>query len=390
MKIDSSVVAMSSERSYASGEQTKISLKTIGQKKDKTEAVSLEAEQTSLEASESEEYMLSISQKAREKAQQLQDGRLGRIHDRLMGKGLDLTRLSEEMEISLIEQILNALDQAEGRKPRFKSRNLQSTYRAAQEANASIEQLSAKVQGMSASGGRMSAGRVSGMGESEAFYRFSMRTSYVESESTSFTARGVAKTADGREISFDVEINMTREFSRTTSVYSAQLTEDMRLIDPLVINVGADVASVRNQKFTFDINADGKADKISKLGSGSGFLALDKNGNGAIDDGSELFGAKTGDGFGELAEYDGDGNGWIDENDAVFNDLRVWVQDEDGSNRLVALAEADVGAIYLGSAGTKFSLTNQNNGTNAVIQRSGVFLKESGGVGTVQHVDFAL
>lgn len=42
-------------------------------------------------------------------------------------------------------------------------------------------------------------------------------------------------------------------------------------------------------------------------------LSLDQNGNGEIDNGTELFGTKSGDGFADLARYDLDYNGWIDE-----------------------------------------------------------------------------
>ena len=43
---------------------------------------------------------------------------------------------------------------------------------------------------------------------------------------------------------------------------------------------------------------------------------------------------KTGNGFSELAEYDSDGNGWIDENDEVYDQLKVWVKDENGKDKL--------------------------------------------------------
>ena len=54
----------------------------------------------------------------------------------------------------------------------------------------------------------------------------------------------------------------------------------------------SNITSISDQKFKFDINADGKEDDISFVGKGSGFLALDKNGDGKINDGSELFGTK--------------------------------------------------------------------------------------------------
>ena len=61
-----------------------------------------------------------------------------------------------------------------------------------------------------------------------------------------------------------------------------------------------------DQTFYFDLDADGKEEEISVL-NGSGYLALDKNGDGVINDGSELFGTKNGDGFADLARYDEDG-----------------------------------------------------------------------------------
>lgn len=213
-----------------------------------------------------------------------------------------------------------------------------------------------------------------------------LQTFTAESEYTSFSAQGLAKTEDGREISFNVDFEMSREFMQYTQVDTRS-----NLCDPLVINVGSGTAAVSDQKFTFDLDADGKADSISLLQGGSGFLALDKDGNGKIDDGNELFGTKSGNGFKDLAEYDKDGNGWIDENDDIFSKLRIWFKDEDGTDKLMDLKSADVGAIYLGNASTEFSLKNADtHATNGVIRSSGVFLRESGGAGTVQHLDLAL
>ena len=60
------------------------------------------------------------------------------------------------------------------------------------------------------------------------------------------------------------------------------------------------------------------------------FLALDLNGDGRINNGSELFGALSGNGFADLAQYDSDANGWIDENDEIFQRLKVWSGADDG------------------------------------------------------------
>ena len=216
-----------------------------------------------------------------------------------------------------------------------------------------------------------------------------VKSSFVaEVENTAFSTNGVARTADGREISFNVELEMSRSFMAVNESY-VQSIEILR--DPLVINLGSEVASLSDQKFYFDIDADGKMDEISYLEGNSGFLALDKNNDGEINDGSELFGTKSGDGFKDLAMYDEDGNGWIDEADSVFDNLKIWTKNSDGTDSLIAIGKAGVGAIYLGSATTQFSINSlDDNSTNGVIKKTGVFLKENGSVGTIQHIDLAI
>lgn len=210
--------------------------------------------------------------------------------------------------------------------------------------------------------------------------------SYFETEETSFSSTGTVKTADGRNIDFQINVNMSRSFSQ---IYAQQITLGKEQIykDPLVINLNENIASVSDQTFFFDIDADGIEDEISMLDSQSGYLALDKNEDGTINDGSELFGTQSGNGFADLAGYDEDGNGWIDEADSIFAKLKVWVMEEDGKSKLYSLKEAGVGALYLGNEVTDFSLKDAYNNTNAVIRRTGMFLYENGGVGTLQQLD---
>lgn len=213
-------------------------------------------------------------------------------------------------------------------------------------------------------------------------------TFFSEKEATEYSTTGKVCTADGREITFGVSVEMSRSFVQETECYTEG---SFTLVDPLVINLDNTIADVKDIKFYFDLDADGKEEEISELGSGSGYLALDENGDGVINDGSELFGTKSGDGFADLALHDSDGNGWIDEADEIFSRLKVWTKDEDGQNKLLNLKEANVGAIYLGNADTRFSLNNaETNVTNGVIRKTGVYLREDGTAGTVQHVDLAL
>ncbi len=181
---------------------------------------------------------------------------------------------------------------------------------------------------------------------------------------------------------------MTRAF--TSEINTLEVQQYIKT-DPLIINIGSNIASVSDQKFLFDLDSDGKKENISFAGEGSGFLALDKNGDGKINDGSELFGTQSGDGFRDLALLDDDGNGWIDENDSVFSRLKVWTKDADGNDYLIDLKKADVGAIYLNNADTQFSLKNDENRLNAEIKKTGIYLKEStGAAGTINHVDLVV
>ena len=209
-----------------------------------------------------------------------------------------------------------------------------------------------------------------------------------ESESTTFASSGMVKTQDGRSIDFNIEVSMSRAF---TSQINTLTTQNYIKTDPLVINLDTDIGSVTDQKFLFDLDSDGDEEEISFAGKGSGFLALDRNGDGRIGDGSELFGTKSGDGFKDLAAFDEDGNGWIDENDSIYSKLKVWTKDEAGNDYLINLKDADVGAIYLDNADTQFSLKDGNNRLNGEIKKTGIYLHEStGAAGTLNHIDLAV
>ena len=291
-----------------------------------------------------------------------------------------------DLRISLLNKMLEVLSG----KGKFEPISLKGLKRgdvldlrgsAAREAEARAQLFSG--QGMSFSMGAWGMGTTS----SGTLWQRVTATSYERSEReyTAFRSSGCAVTEDGRSISFGVEFAMSRSFSER---FDSLTSETYILTDPLIINLDSNVTSVSDTKFLFDLDADGEEEEISFAGEGSGFLALDLNGNGVIDDGSELFGTKSGDGFADLAAYDEDGNGWIDENDDVYSKLRVWIKDADGNDKLLTLKEANVGAIYLGSVRTEFSLNDaETNEVSGVMRRSGVYLKETGEAGTLSHVD---
>lgn len=218
----------------------------------------------------------------------------------------------------------------------------------------------------------------------------------LEQESVSFSAKGALTTKDGKVV------NLNLGFALDYRLLSAneRLTSAGKLKDPLVLNLDGLVAGFTQGTFNFDLDADGNKEEVTKLDKGSAFLAMDRNGNGQIDDGKELFGALSGNGFADLAGLDQDGNGVLDEGDSQFAQLRLYRPGE----ALLTLGEKKIGAIFLQSAATEFqhlgvdpagqeasSDTAQATTTPApspaVLRQSGIYVTEDGKAGTVQQLD---
>ncbi|MFH2058996.1 MAG: hypothetical protein ABIJ59_08850 [Pseudomonadota bacterium] len=212
---------------------------------------------------------------------------------------------------------------------------------------------------------------------------------HFEDESVQFASQGQVTTQDGRMIDFSLDLSLNRSFlsrkEEETLIHRWQ--ESVTLTDPLVISLDGKVPQLSDARFEFDLNSDGNKENINFVASGSGFLTFDKNNDGKVNNGSELFGPGTGNGFEELAAYDQDQNNWIDENDAIFSQLSVWTKDDQGNDQLISLKDAGLGAIALDYAPTTFNLTKEENTLQGKMQRTGVFLYENGQVGSVHQID---
>jgi len=184
-----------------------------------------------------------------------------------------------------------------------------------------------------------------------------------------------------KKISININVAMSQE------IYQSKNVKIPSFADPLVINLDADMPQLSSNTFSFDIDNDGTSDQISKLKKGNGFLALDRDYNGTIDAGNELFGSQHGNGFEELSLFDSDKNFWIDENDSIFDKLRVWVNNDD-KNELLALGEVGIGAIYLGNTNTSFEYKDEKSDLGK-LKSSGLFLRENGEAGIISQLDLA-
>ncbi|MCP5162679.1 MAG: hypothetical protein H6999_03105 [Hahellaceae bacterium] len=211
------------------------------------------------------------------------------------------------------------------------------------------------------------------------------RFQVVESnQKLTFASEGEVVTEDGRNINFTLYLQ--RESS---AQYKASESLVMRMpprSDPLVINFGAESVALTDTYFKFDINGDGISEELAQLGSGSGFLVFDRNGNGKVDSNTELFGPATGSGFAELATSDTDRNGWIDENDAIFSQLQIWTQDASGG-KLTDLKSLGIGAIFIGAHATSYDLIGGSGSLLGSVKAQSLVLMESGEVRTAEEVD---
>ncbi|KXU39395.1 hypothetical protein AXE65_08805 [Ventosimonas gracilis] len=168
-------------------------------------------------------------------------------------------------------------------------------------------------------------------------------------------------------------------------------------IDPLVLDLDGDgIETVSaNSGITFDFNGDGLKTGTGWLNRDDGFLVLDRNGNGTIDNGSELFGIDTvksdgtlaKDGFDALRDLDSNGDGVFDAYDLLFEQVRVWQdKNQDGisqADELKSLIELGINAIHLGS-----NSSNQLNNGNRISATATVEFAD-GSTGMAANLDLA-
>lgn len=148
---------------------------------------------------------------------------------------------------------------------------------------------------------------------------------------------------------------------------------------PIVINLDRQgfTFTAAGAGVDFDIDADGHAERMAWIDPASedAFLVLDRNGNGVVDDGRELFGEVTPqppserpNGFAALESYDapwagGDGDGWISAGDGVFPAMRLWTdRNHDGVSDPEELSDLETAGVAAIALDTVFSRRQDRHG----------------------------
>jgi hypothetical protein len=233
-----------------------------------------------------------------------------------------------------------------------------------------------EVQAVAQEATRVQSGGPAGWG-----LEYDYHEAYREYESTSLAMAGTFTTEDGRAFTFNLDYQLEREYVRTTDL--SIRAGDAVVKDPLILDVGG-TGGLAAGSSPFDLDRDGEADALHHLTNGSRYLAADLNRNGRIDDGGELFGPTSGNGFADLAAHDGDGNGFIDQGDAIWELLRLWTGDD---TKPSLLAQWKIAAIGLTSIEAPFAYKDANNELIGENRRAGLYLTDEGKAGVVKQVD---
>lgn len=196
---------------------------------------------------------------------------------------------------------------------------------------------------------------------------------------------------------FDPSKADTAEAARAgTSAAAAGGTDDPALAAPVVFDLDGDDAGLVElsaSSVRFDMNGDGIADKTGWIEAGDALLALDRSGNGLIDDIAEISfvkdkeGAKTD--LEGLAAFDSNSDGVLDGNDARFVEFRLWrdgnANGKTDAGELLSLAEAGVSAISLTGTPTGDAVVSGRN----IVYNTGTYTLTSGAKGKLLDAGIA-
>ena len=187
----------------------------------------------------------------------------------------------------------------------------------------------------------------------------------------------------------ELSLNYNFALSSERTSYSKVEMSAVALKDPLIVQFGAQgLGEIKGQK-NFKINQDNKIDQLPIFSGDVGYLVYDQNNNQQADNGSELFGPKTGQGFAELALLDSNKNGFIDADDEQFDQLYLWQPSDDNNQaeQWLSLKAAKIQAISLTTIQTPYDFYDQQGQIQAQLRLSSFAITDAGEGRGVHQVD---
>lgn len=186
-------------------------------------------------------------------------------------------------------------------------------------------------------------------------------------------------------------------FANLKQLVDEEFDSPVRPRDPLVIDLNGDGVNTvgTNLNVHFDHDGDGNKEQTGWISDSDGFVVLDKNGNGLIDNGTEMFGENTliengdnaNDGYQALAHFDANADGKIDANDSIFSELKIWndrnYNGVSEADELLSLT--DLGIKSISVIGTSNGLKDSSGNT---IVKTGTVEFENGTVGISNSLGF--
>ena len=187
---------------------------------------------------------------------------------------------------------------------------------------------------------------------------------------------GALQLDDGTSISFAFDFSMEVTWAR----YSA---EQGPMQDPLLISLSGQPVELTGDSSSFDLKGDGQKSALPQLSAEQYYLAYDRNQDLKVNNGTELFGPISGNGFADLAAYDGNANGFIDAADDIWQHLYLWRPQQ----QMLNISQTELAAISLESVATPMSFLNKEQQVLAQLQRSGLAFFADGTPALVQQID---
>jgi hypothetical protein len=226
----------------------------------------------------------------------------------------------------------------------------------------------------------------------------SITTLLTEQQQLNFAMQGEF-IIDNKKVNLNYQLNLKASYS---SIHSIETTA-AALKDPVVIQFGTRSIGYITDYTKFDINNDNKQNDLPIFSGDVGYLIFDKNNNHHVDNGGELFGPTTNNGFSELAQLDSNNNGFFDNQDDKYSQIYIWQpkQTKPNSNEqspnkqnLVSLSQAGIKAISLNAITTQFNFRDQskdNKGEiNARLTQTSFAISENNKTLGVHQIDVRL